>query len=87
MSAKEALDVLARRKRKVQLFTRSFTIPGGDGNFITFSETIEGDNVVVSIQQEGKISTMRLSFHQWKALHELFYEVKCKEEPEYEDDK
>ena len=55
--------------------TKSFTVRGVDGNDLSMSETVEGDHVILSIQQnddKGRFATARLN----KASFDAFFEKK-----------
>ena len=53
-----------------KMYTRGFTFYGSDGNVDTLriEEEIDGDGIVVSISNAGKISTIRLSNEQWNSV-------------------
>ena len=61
--------------------TKSVTILGVDGNHVSVSETIERQEVVVSIQQNdehGRLATVRLDKGQFEALCHSKYELEIK---------
>lgn len=61
-----------------ELINTAYTIDGEDGAFLTISETTERDTVVISIQRDNKIETVRLNEQTFAALCELKYELNWK---------
>ncbi len=77
-------------KMNKQIVTNSFNIRGIDGNDLRISETIERDQVVISIQQnddKAMIATVRLDKEQFDAFFDIKYSitVKFKEEGKKEE--
>ncbi len=67
---------------------RTYMIRGADGNDLSISETFEGDQVVVSIQQNddrARVATVRLDKDQLDAFWDVKYSLtldKTKKEEE-----
>lgn len=64
--------------------TRSWNIRGIYGNDFSVSETIEGTNLILSIQQndeKGRIATVVINEEQWRDLCDLKYKPKFAEPP------
>ena len=64
-----------------QIITKGFTIRGADGNDLRISETVERDQVVISIQQnddKARMATVRLDKEQFEAFFDLRYEIGIK---------
>jgi len=64
-----------------QIIIKGFTIRGADGNDLRISETVERDQVVISIQQnddKARMATVRLDKEQFEAFFDLRYEIGIK---------
>ncbi len=57
----------------------SYTIVSEDGVFVRLEETLERDQVVLSLTRDGKVETARLNFEQLKALYTVEYKLQCNE--------
>jgi len=71
-----------------QIITKGFTIRGADGNDLRISETVERDQVVISIQQnddKAKLATVRLDKEQFNAFFDIRYEIGIKHPIESEE--
>ena len=65
-----------------QMVTKGFTIRGADGNDLRISETVERDQVVISIQQnddKARMATIRLDKEQFNAFFDIRYEIGIKD--------
>lgn len=75
---------------KSKLLVKSFGIRGADGNDLRISETVEGDQAVISIQQNdenGRTATVRLDKKQFDAFFDIKYSITVIEPEEEEKEK
>jgi len=64
-----------------QIVVKGFTIRGVDGNDLRISETVERDQVAISIQQnddKGRLATVRLDKEQFEAFFDIKYGIDIK---------
>jgi len=64
-----------------QIVAKSFTIRGADGNDLRISETVEREEIVISIQQnddKGRLATVRLNKEQFNAFFDIRYSIDIK---------
>jgi hypothetical protein len=68
-------------KMEKQIIIKGFTIRGADGNDLRISETVERDQVVISIQQnddKARMATVRLDKEQFEAFFDIRYSIEIK---------